>query len=318
MNDLIKIKEVSERYGITARTLRYYEDTGLINSIRNKDCVYRLYDETAVKKIEQILILRKLNISIRDIQRIFSASDSGVVLEVLEKKVQNIDEEVTLLHELKTVVVDFIHQIKCIDFGNDSDIKLLYEKAKEVESHLTNVNYIGKPSNISHLVDVTEKLEKPLDVRVIQLPAMEMIMSPVGNPEEASGALQDFHSWAMKALYNGSENPYGGGLPIFSWNTPKGFQFIIRKPEGYVNNMNWEEYYFPGGLYAVFSAWLDEMYPKYGQLKKWLAANPLFAFDEKAEAEGRYGMSHIITPLEVIGLMKSEQHDVFVPITLST
>ena len=47
MNDLIKIQEVSSKYDITARTLRYYEDMGLIVSARSADYAYRLYDETA-------------------------------------------------------------------------------------------------------------------------------------------------------------------------------------------------------------------------------------------------------------------------------
>jgi DNA-binding transcriptional MerR regulator len=101
MDNLIKIKDVSDKYDITARTLRYYEDMGLLDSIRNDDYAYRMYDENAVKRLEQILILRKLNISIKDIQRIFGASNSEVVLEVLSKKVRNIDDEVSLLHELR-------------------------------------------------------------------------------------------------------------------------------------------------------------------------------------------------------------------------
>ena len=45
MNRLIKIKDISEKYDITARALRYYEDMGLINSTRSVDYAYRLYDE---------------------------------------------------------------------------------------------------------------------------------------------------------------------------------------------------------------------------------------------------------------------------------
>ena len=91
MDSLIKIRDVSTRYDISARTLRYYEDMGLISSTRSDDYAYRMYDEAAVKRLEQILILRKLNISIKDIQRIFNTSASEVVLEVLGKKVDDID-----------------------------------------------------------------------------------------------------------------------------------------------------------------------------------------------------------------------------------
>ncbi|MBE5782961.1 MAG: MerR family transcriptional regulator [Clostridiales bacterium] len=96
MTRLIKIRDVSNKYDISARTLRYYEDMGLIASTRTDDYAYRLYDEKALKRLEQILILRKLNISIRDIQRIFSDEGAAVVLSVLQQKVEEIDGEVPL------------------------------------------------------------------------------------------------------------------------------------------------------------------------------------------------------------------------------
>jgi len=314
MENMLKIRDVTGRYDITSRTLRYYEDMGLIESSRNEDNAYRVYGETAIKRLEQILILRKLNISIRDIQRIFSASGSGVVLDILGEKVRNIDDEVALLYELKDIVLEFIREIERLDFNKNNDIKSLYDKAKVIETHLTNVDYIGKPSNVGRLLEVAEKIEEPLDVRVIRLLPMEMIKSPVGNPEAKEGALQDFWAWAETALLSEDESQYSGGRPLFAWNTSQGFQFIIKKPDGFVNDMGWEEYSFPGGLYAVFSAWLDEIMPKYKRLMKWLSDSPHFVFDERAEAEGRYGMSHIVTPEEVMELIKGEQHDVFVPI----
>jgi len=50
MNELAKIKEVSSRYNVTTRTLRYYEKMGLIKSSRCESLGYRLYDETALGK----------------------------------------------------------------------------------------------------------------------------------------------------------------------------------------------------------------------------------------------------------------------------
>lgn len=36
MNDLIKIRDLSNKYDISARALRYYEDVGLITSVRSE------------------------------------------------------------------------------------------------------------------------------------------------------------------------------------------------------------------------------------------------------------------------------------------
>jgi DNA-binding transcriptional MerR regulator len=158
---------------------------GLISSTRSCDYAYRLYDETAVKRLEQILILRKLNISIKDIQRIFAASGSEVVLEVLGKKVRNIDDEVALLYELKDIMLEFIHQIEKIDFHSDSGVKTLYEKAKEIETHLVNVDYIGKPSNVSRMLEVAEKLEREPDILIVEIPPCRMVTSGLTADQEA-------------------------------------------------------------------------------------------------------------------------------------
>lgn len=164
MNELIKIRDVATKYDISARTLRYYEDMGLIKSARSDDYAYRLYDGASIARLEQVLILRKLNISIKDIGRIFNTEGSEVVLEVLGKKVDAIDEEVSLLHELKEIVLDFIKQIEQSDFGKESDVKLLYEKAKEIETQLVNVDYEGNPSNMNRLLEVTERLATTPDI----------------------------------------------------------------------------------------------------------------------------------------------------------
>jgi len=164
MQELVKITDMTGSYGISARTLRYYEDIGLLTSTRSDDYAYRLYDGAAVQRLEQILILRKLNISIKDIQRVFSAPGSEVVLDVLGKKVSDIDEEVALLHELKEIVLEFIRQIKDADFSSDSDIKLLYEKARDIEAQLANVDYNGNPASVNRFAEVTEKLAKKEDI----------------------------------------------------------------------------------------------------------------------------------------------------------
>jgi len=164
MGELIKIRDVSLQYGISSRALKYYEEMGLISSSRRDDYAYRLYDDTALQRLEQILILRKLNISIKDIQRIFNTDGSEVVLEVLGKKVDTIDEEVSLLHELKEIILDFIRQIEQADFGKESDVKRLYEKAKEIETQIVNVNYDGNTANVNRLLEVTEKLAVAPDI----------------------------------------------------------------------------------------------------------------------------------------------------------
>ena len=167
MNELTKIRDLSVKYDVSARALKYYEDMGLIQSVKSNEYAYRMYDDANIKRLEQILILRKLNISIKDIQRIFNTAGSEVVLEVLGKKVDDIDEEVALLHELKEIVIEFIRQIEQADFSEDSDVKSLYDKAKEIGTQLINVVYTGNSSPVHRLLEVTEKLDEKAVSRLL-------------------------------------------------------------------------------------------------------------------------------------------------------
>ncbi len=61
MNEFIKIRDVSSKYDISARALRYYEDMGLITSTRSNDYAYRLYDESG-RKIVSFFLIKEHNL----------------------------------------------------------------------------------------------------------------------------------------------------------------------------------------------------------------------------------------------------------------
>ncbi|MDD4493123.1 MAG: MerR family transcriptional regulator [Eubacteriales bacterium] len=250
MNELIKIRDISIKYDISARTLRYYENMGLITSTRSDDYAYRLYDDTAVQRLEQILILRKLNISIKDIQRIFNTSGSEVVLEVLGKKVDAIDEEVSLLHELREIVLEFIRQIEQSDFGKESDVKLLYEKAKEIETQLVNVDYEGNPSTVNRLLEVTEKLDKKVpDIMIVRIPKFRAVTSGLMTFEElfggGFGVWQEAHNHLYKpVIFDSPDFLYGkDGKAEWIW--------AIKDEVTEADTHPYEIIEYPGGLYAV-------------------------------------------------------------------
>jgi len=172
---------------------------GILSSVRTEGYAHRMYDEAAITRLKQILILRKLNISVKDIKRIFMASDSEVVLEVLGKKAEDIDDEVALLHELREIVLDFINQIKESDFHNDAEVKLLYEKAKVIETQLITSDYNGNPSNTKRLLEVTEKIEDKRLTPPIAINTYRQTLNPVrfiGKKYASGGEAWDNFDWA--------------------------------------------------------------------------------------------------------------------------
>ena len=249
MDNLVKIRDISVRYNISARTLRYYEDMGLMESTRNDDYAYRLYDEAAIKRLEQILILRRLNISIKDIKRIFSTAGSEVVLEVLEKKVDNIDEKVSLLHELKKIVLEFIEQIKNLDFEKETDVKLLYEKANDIETQITNVDYNGNSASAERFFEVTEKLNNKIpDIIIVRIPKFRAITSGAMSYEDVFGK---FQIW--QEAHNDFFQPIIFDAPDFLCENNGNLEWIWRIKDDITENDTapYEIIEHPGGLYAA-------------------------------------------------------------------
>lgn len=284
MNDLVKIRDMTTKYDLSARTLRYYEDMGLIKSTRSEDYAYRLYDEANVKRLEQIIILRKLNISIKDIQRIFSAPGSGIVLEVLGKKVDDIDEEISLLQELREIVQDFIRQIESADFGREADVKLLYEKAKDIKTQITHVNYNGNPATVNRFLEVAEKLDSKVpDIMIVRIPQFRAVTSGPMTFEELFGG--DFGPW--QEAHNHFFKPVIFDAPDFLCEKDGKAEWIwgLKDEVEEEDTFPYKIIQYPGGLYAVAVS-MDgdgESHDKVNRkIEKWLESTNFAIDNERA------------------------------------
>jgi DNA-binding transcriptional MerR regulator len=305
MDELVKIKDIASEYNISARTLRYYEDMGLIKSTRIEDYAYRMYDEKAVSRLQKILTLRRLNISIRDIQRIFNTPGTEVVLEVLGKKVADIDDEVANLHELKGIVIDFIRQIEAMDLSIQDNVRLLYEKAKSLENSLVHNDYEGKSTQSNRFVELTESLKKLPDVRIYELPACKMVASQPGI--FGDGKLEEFNTWFSKLPRPVFPKDY-----LTSDKEGKGFVWLYIYSEGMEVPASFELIDFPGGLYAVASG-IDADTTDYANAHK-----AIYHFiEEKGCFEpdpSRTELGNVTTPPSAQKAMGYEQMDYWVPI----
>lgn len=60
--ELQTLSQISKFFHLSTRTLRYYEQIGLIQSEKKDVYAYRVYSEDTIKRLQQIVILRKLRI----------------------------------------------------------------------------------------------------------------------------------------------------------------------------------------------------------------------------------------------------------------
>lgn len=69
------VNEVSKRTGVSVRTLHHYDRIGLLKPTRLTEAGYRLYDDTALRRLHSILMFREIGFSLKEIRDILNAPD---------------------------------------------------------------------------------------------------------------------------------------------------------------------------------------------------------------------------------------------------
>ena len=105
---MMTVNEVSRLTGVSIRTLHYYDQLGLLPAAGHTDSGYRLYDDAALERLQQILLFRELEFPLKDIQRILtnSAFDRQKALaqqiELLTLKKQHLESLISLAQKTLT------------------------------------------------------------------------------------------------------------------------------------------------------------------------------------------------------------------------
>jgi MerR family transcriptional regulator, copper efflux regulator len=74
--DMHQIGEVAERVGLSLRTVRYYEEVGLIAPDERTDGGFRLYTEENIDRLLTIKQMKPLGFSVEDMRELLEARDA--------------------------------------------------------------------------------------------------------------------------------------------------------------------------------------------------------------------------------------------------
>lgn len=69
------VNEVSKLTGVSIRTLQYYDKIGLLHPAKYTESGYRLYDDMALERLQQILLFRELEFPLKEIMEILNSPD---------------------------------------------------------------------------------------------------------------------------------------------------------------------------------------------------------------------------------------------------
>ncbi len=106
---LLTTGDMARLSGSTLRTVRFYEEAGLLEPEARNDGGHRLFDEQELSKLQLILDLREAGLSLQDIKDLFSLKSgypdadeaSKVMSDILERQIDEMQKKIGKLRRLR-------------------------------------------------------------------------------------------------------------------------------------------------------------------------------------------------------------------------
>lgn len=103
---MLKVGNLAEKTGLTVRTLHYYEEIGLLRPAQRTPAGHRLYSHDDVLRLQRILSLRALGLSLEEIRATLEQTDCSlreVITRHLHLLQEQIDEKQDLYRRLEMI-----------------------------------------------------------------------------------------------------------------------------------------------------------------------------------------------------------------------
>ncbi|MBQ6459636.1 MAG: MerR family transcriptional regulator [Exiguobacterium sp.] len=100
MKEHWKVGEVAELAGLTIRTLRYYDQICLFSPSQYTESGHRLYTKADLERLQPILSLKQMGMSLEEIQLLLSNPEEQTVAEILQTQISRVKKEIEVQQKL--------------------------------------------------------------------------------------------------------------------------------------------------------------------------------------------------------------------------
>lgn len=176
--------------GISARTLHYYDEIGLLKPIRLADNGYREYGEIELLRLQQILFFRELDFPLQEIKQILDSPDFLMVAALrdhkkmirlkqkrLEGLIQTIDKTIKRMSKQQSMNDEELY-----DAFKDEDVKQYQAEAKDrwgnTDAYKTSMAKVFKMTKvemdelkkkgIEHTKKLAAVMDRPVSSKEVQ------------------------------------------------------------------------------------------------------------------------------------------------------
>jgi MerR family transcriptional regulator, repressor of the yfmOP operon len=137
----LQIGEVAERTGVTQRTLRFYEEKGLLRPPGRMEGGFRLYSEDDVKRVQRIRRLQDLlGTSLADIKEMVDAEEVLRELRAqyrpeaaLTEKRRQLEKAIEVTQSQQSIVKQKVKQMRELEAQIEERLKLFGRWTTELE-----------------------------------------------------------------------------------------------------------------------------------------------------------------------------------------
>lgn len=113
---VIQIGEVAKSLGITTRTIRYYEEIGLMGPPERLGGGTRMYNRADILRLKFILKMKEIGITLKEMQALAANFDTQnqdfetitpQLVEILDEHINKVDRKIASLSSLRKEIVDY-------------------------------------------------------------------------------------------------------------------------------------------------------------------------------------------------------------------
>lgn len=282
MEELRTITQVTRAFGVSTRMLRYYEEIGLIESRRVDGYAYWMYDEAALRRLSQIVVLRKLRIPLKQMKRLFEDESAACAIRVFMESMAELDGEIAALTAIRDILRRLVEELRL----GDAEERLPGEqKLREIVQSLAPAKLMWRGDRaIEELNRADEVLGRltDRDVRVVYLPPSAVAAyRHVGDEPEAQV------NRVIDAFVRDNDlDRSKPDLRHFGFNAPNpvdetgfhGYEIWVTVPEDMAIPAPLEKKHMAGGLYAARAIPFGA-FDEWQRLGQWVKESPKYEYD---------------------------------------
>lgn len=205
---MMTVNEVSKLTGVSIRALQYYDKIGLLKPTGYTQSGYRLYDDTALETLQQILLFRELEFPLKEIKEIVSSADFD--------KEKALEQQITLLTMKKEHLENLIGLAREIRYKGENtmdfsvfDTSKMDEYAKRAKEQWGNTKEYKESEEKAK--DRTKEEEKDVMVQFMQIfTEFGAIKDQAPDCEQAQSQVKKLQDYITEHFYQCSDEILSG------------------------------------------------------------------------------------------------------------